>query len=186
MKKELLNVYKYFSHNLRTCTSTIVATLEALKMGLIGTDSDEMQHVYESSYIIDILDVSFSICLDYILNKSCKLSEYDLNINQLIERFLAEQKQLILLHELNVDVRGTQIILSKNTYVIKYFLQLILFETIKNAMNNLEIILENNSVRFILDEAKDEPNEIFSFFSDILKQGGTAFYYEKNQYVVEF
>ncbi|MCA1927261.1 MAG: hypothetical protein LDL13_05830 [Calditerrivibrio sp.] len=186
MKNDLLTVYSYFSHNFRTCTSTIVATIEALKMELIDVNSDEMKSIYESSFIMDILDVCLNICIDHILNLNSKASDYDLNITNLIKKFVEEQKQLIELSELEVEIPEEDFIVNKNSYIIKNLLQIILFEGTKNATHKLKIKIDGKTIFIQLKDSKDNPNDIFGIFKNIFKQNGVNFEYNKDEYILEF
>ncbi len=186
MRKELLETYEYFSHNFRTCTSTIVATIEALKMELISINDDEMNSVYESAYILDVLDISLNICIEFLIQKEIKITDYELNLMNLVRRFLDEQKGLVLLNELSVDVDGEDVTIIKNGYIIKYFLQLILFEAIKNAKDHLSIFISPDRIRIVLGDNKDEPPVIFSFLATIFKHYGNNFTFSSKEYLLEF
>ncbi|MEF3254032.1 MAG: hypothetical protein K6348_00465 [Deferribacterales bacterium] len=188
MKNKLTTTYNYFSHNLRTCTSTIVATLEALKMEIIEIDSEEMQSVYESSYLIDILDASFSICLNHILEVNDDELNYELNLLNLLHKFLEEQKQLINLSELTVTINDTELTIKKGGFAIKNLLQLILFEAIKNSSEELHINLDDNNNKIIITipKPKDNPHNIFEIFHEIFNKKGITFNYNKNRYILEF
>lgn len=185
MKKELIETYEYFSHNFRTCTSTIVATIEALKMELISINDDEVNSVYESAYILDVLDISLNICIEFLVQKEIKITDYELNITNLVNKFLDEQKGLILLNELTVNVDGKDVIITKNGYIIKYFLQLILFEAIKNAKGYLNIVITSEYVKILLGENKDEPPVIFNFLATIFQHYGCQFTFNAKEYFLE-
>lgn len=186
MKDDLLTVYSYFSHNFRTCTSTIVTTIEALKMELIDVNSDEMKSIYESSFIMDILDVCLNICIDHILNVNSKTSDYELNITNLIKKFVEEQQQLIELSELEIEMPDKDFIVNKNSYIIKNLLQIILFEGTKNAIDKLTIKIDGSRIDIQLKKSKDNPHEIFDIFKNIFKKNGVNFEYNKNEYFLEF
>ncbi|MCX8084465.1 MAG: hypothetical protein N3C60_06035 [Calditerrivibrio sp.] len=186
VKKDLIDIYGYFSHNLRTCTSTIVATLEALKTGIISIDDEEMNSVYESAYIIDILDVSLNILIDHILQKKIYDSEYEVNIKTIVEKFLEEQKSLITLQEVTVNIEAVDCRISKSGYILKYLLQLIIFEVIKISSNNLEIEISQKSLNISIEEARDAFPNIFKIIKDIFSKHGITFEYTKNNLIVEF
>lgn len=185
MKKELLETYEYFSHNLRTCTSTIVATLEALKMEIISINDEEMKNVYESAYILDILDISLSICIDHLVMKDIENTDYELNLMKLIKTFLAEQSNLIKLNELTINIEGEDTTIVKNGYILKYLLQLILFEAIKNTNKELYIAIQKNKIIIDLKNHKDTPPKIFNLLSTILEKHGILFTYSDNNYMME-
>ncbi|MGC8768549.1 hypothetical protein [Calditerrivibrio sp.] len=186
MKKELIKIYEYFSHNFRTCTSTIVATLEALKMDLINVNDEEMNSVYESAYIMDILDISLNICIDHLIQKEVKNTDYELNVTNLIKKFLDEQKSFILLNEVETNVSGDDLVIYKNGYILKYLLQLIIFEAIKNSSDFLNIRVSDKEVHIKINNPKDNPPVIFNLLADIFHKYGFKFTFNDKEYTLEF
>ncbi|MGE4497729.1 MAG: hypothetical protein AB7E48_07600, partial [Deferribacterales bacterium] len=64
--EELLTVYKYFSHNIRTSTSTIVAMMEAVKDGFDDDTGEMMELVAQSGFLLDLFDRGMSATFRYI------------------------------------------------------------------------------------------------------------------------
>lgn len=186
MKKELIKIYEYFSHNFRTCTSTIVATLEALKMDLINVNDEEMNSVYESAYIMDILDISLNICIDHLIQNDVKNTDYELNVTNLIKKFLDEQKSFILLNEVEININGEDFVIHKNGYILKYLLQLIIFEAIKNSSDLLNIKVSDQKVDIQINNPKAHPPVIFNLLSDILNKYGFNFTFNEKEYILGF
>ena len=66
---DLSVVREYFSHNLRTSTAMVVATVSLFKFGL-SDDSDSMADmIVESAYFLDVYDKGMEILFNYILGK---------------------------------------------------------------------------------------------------------------------
>ena len=65
-------VREYFSHNMRTSTAMVVATVSIFKFGL-SDDTDNMTDmIIESSYFLDVYDKAIVVLFNYVLNKPIK------------------------------------------------------------------------------------------------------------------
>src|SRR6056297_967646 len=87
VKEDLRLAYEYFSHHIRTSSSTIVATLEAVKDGL-ADDPDEMLNIVtESGFLLDLFDRGLCVAISIASGDELPARSERINVGRLSEHF---------------------------------------------------------------------------------------------------
>jgi hypothetical protein len=176
---DLKEIYSYFSHNFRTSVATIITTIEAVKMELMNLDSEEVNCVYESAFILDLCDVSLNICIDFIVNGKIPEGKQIITPCSYINNVLNEFKSYIKESEIKINTEFDDFQVESNEFVIKNFLQLITVENIKNTINEITISSKNNKITFKIDQNISIP-VAYETIAEILKLCAVDFKYTEN------
>ena len=187
IKNSFQVVYKYFSHNIRTSTATIVAMLEALKDGL-GDDADEMMSmITESGFLLDLFDRGLSSCSNYILSGEISGVQDRINLHRLVNRFLdevtyfqdtgAERPEIDIPDDFEVD---------DTSYIFKTLFQIILFEASKTCADCMKISLRQGQLSVRCANLFTENPEILKLFIEMFTAVGIEAGYDGEIYNMRF
>lgn len=163
------DIYSYFSHNFRTSVSTIIATIEAVKLDLIDIHSDEMDSVYESAYMLDLYDTSLSICIKFISDGKVDSEISDIDPTFYVEHLIREFDSYIKESGMPLTVNLVPFKTKSNDFTVKNLLQLITCEILRLSPGGMTVASENNNIIFSPLNTFIEIPEIFGIFQEILK-----------------
>jgi|GEM_PF-1777736 hypothetical protein len=187
MNDELFNIYEYFSHNFRTFTSTIVAGIEVLKLDFDVDKKSGVASIYESSYLLDLYDNAFNICLKHVLGKNDNLSKSNFKPLNTVEKLLDEFDDLIKLKQITVSIEN----MAENgvagyEFVYKNLFQIIIYEIVRVSQGDIDIRFWDSEIQVCYEEITENLPDIFSIFKEILKKYDMLFFYENNRVILEF
>lgn len=190
MENERLKcAYEYFSHNIRTATSTIVAILEAIKSGLVEDDEmqDMMDMVVESGFFLDMFDSGMETCFRFLVDSTAPVSSELIDINKLVPHFMERVPKLM-------EERGTTVVQNitssirtdGSAHTIKVLLEIILYEAVKSSGETLTVSSEDRTLTVVSSEPFVEIPEVFSILKDILSRCGVSFDWTEESFVLGF
>lgn len=182
-EKNLETVYKYFSHHIRTNTSVIVATLEAINEGLSDQSMTEM--IMESGYLLDLFDRGMSVCFNHILGKEESSQPENVELGLLINLFIKNA----------VTKDGTcctAITIPKNIkihcepYSFKNLTQILLHETALVSRCSFKADFKGNELTIAPDHGYYEFPAVFSIFEEIYAKQEITAIYNKTSIILRF
>lgn len=185
--EELITVYKYFSHHIRTSTSTIVAMMEAVKDD-IGDDSGEMiELVAQSGFILDLFDRGMSATFRYLIESEIEQQESKINIKKLTEHLLERTCVLNEVPFLKLDINiDSDFDVESSAYLLKSIFLIIVYEAVKNASEKLTIVGKAPLLSLISENDFTAFPEIIHIFSEMLEKVGVKLSYGKNTISMRF
>jgi hypothetical protein len=178
MKDMLNTTFRYFSHNIRTATSTIVAMLEVVKDEL-GEDNDEMFHyVTESGFLLDLFDKGFSTCLQYVVCGEIESLNDDIELERLVDSFFHE---VTLANEVGdfelVKKIDSGFVVKDTAYIFKTIFQIMLYEASKIHSGSIEIVASGNEIRVTCDDLFPEHKIMEQVVTNLYKEINIDFKY---------
>lgn len=183
---DLSIVREYFSHNLRTSTAIVVATVSLFKFGF-SDDTDSMADtIVESSYFLDIYDKGMEILFNYILGKPVCNNKEIFEPVRIANRVVEDLRCTIT--EQNVTIRRSFKDICKcetNSYVAKTLLELILCEEIRKCASSLTISSHDNKLCIDKTYETKDP-EIYKIFAKIFAEFSIEFTYTPNSLTLRF
>lgn len=184
--KELSDVREYFSHNIRTSTAMVVATVMVLKYGLSEEDSTGTDIISESAYFLDVYDKGMDICFDFVLGKPVKNDGEEISPSKIIRHFAA--KLPITIKEQGIDFSEDldEFVCKSNGYMVKTLLEMILCQEVRAAKGKLSVTGKNGEYRLINSEPIGKPPEIYKIFKKIFADLGTDFSFGDNFLTLRF
>ncbi len=187
MNDELFTIYEYFSHNFRTFTSTIVASIEVLKLDLDVEGKFDTASIYESSYLLDLYDNAFNICLKHALCKDETLKKSNFNPLTMVKGLLGEFDSLIKLKHVNVCIEGkAENEIFGYEFIYKNLFQVIVYEIIRLSQENISIRFWDSRIEILYGNIRENLPEIFLIFKEILEKYDMMFFCRNNTAVLEF
>jgi hypothetical protein len=186
-KDDLLMVYKYFSHNIRTSTSTIVAMMEAVQDGFDDDSGEMMELVAQSGFLLDMFDRGMSATFRYLIANEIEKRDDEVNIGKLTEHLLektcviAETPETDL--ELNID---ENFCVRNNAYLLKSIFLITLYETVKSSSGKVEITGTSPLLTIRSSNGFANFPEIIQIFSEIFCQVGILLKYDTNSLSMRF
>jgi len=186
MNDELFTIYEYFSHNFRTFTSTIVASIEVLKLELDVDEKFNIASIYESSYLLDLYDNAFNICLKHALGKDETLKKSNFNPLTMVKGLLGEFDDLANLKQINICIEGVGENVYGYEFIYKNLFQVIVYEIIRLSQENISIRFWDSRIEVLFGNIREKLPEIFLIFKEILEKYDMVFFYRNNTAVLEF
>lgn len=187
MKDDISNIYEFFSHNFRTFTATIVASVEVLKLDLSSVDELDIASIYESGYLMDIYDNAFNLCLKYALGKPGNSVKSDFSPGVTINKFVSEFEDFINLKGINVDFRDlAEKKFSGDEFVYKNIVQVVLYEIIRVSETDVSIVTKDDRIVIKYDTISEELPVIFEIFPKLLKKYDITFTKNDKSFILEF
>lgn len=179
-------VREYFSHNMRTSTAMVVATVSIFKFGL-SDDTDNMTDmIIESSYFLDVYDKGMEVLFNYVLCKPIKNNQEKFDPVKIAVKVVEDLKCSIQEQNINVSCIFDEMTPVKtNSYIAKTILELILCEEIRKCSSELSIRSRDN----ILTIKKSTPTEnpdIYNIFKNILAEVEIEFTYTSDSVSLRF
>lgn len=156
IKKKFNDIYKYFSHNLRTSTSTIVAMLEAIKDGLTEDAEEMIELVHEAGFLLDVFDKGMSTCSNYAVKEKLEGPDERINLKKLTEHFFS---RLIMYEEAIIEIPDN-IEINDKAFAFKNLYCILLHESLRTSNGFFKITGDKHHVTF---ECKD----LFNGYLDI-------------------
>lgn len=170
LRKDIKEIYNFFSHNIRTFNSEIVTTIECFKLGFFKQGDGEDDLIYEAAYLLDLYDTVFNICLEDTLgdtpkinSEECDVAAITADLKKNIKGFLAES---------NIDMiyESTQKNLITDLFIFKNIYKVLLYEIIKLSEANVVISLKNNILQVAHGKLLSDLPPIMGIFINILKK----------------
>lgn len=183
---DLKKVYSYFSHNFRTSISTIIATIEAVRLDLIDMNSDEMNSVYESAYLLDLFDTSLNICINYVADGKVDQDVSEISPVLYVQHILNEFSGFIQENGMRVQMAASSFQTETNEFTVKNLTQLLTSEMLRLSPTGLTISSEGASIVFIPTETFLEIPDIFETFKEILSGCSVDFIYSIEEVRLNF
>jgi len=181
IERRLDVTYRYFSHHIRTCTSVVVAMLDAVAEGL--TDKSMTDMIMESGYLLDIYDRGMSVCFNHVLGKPHDAEIGDVDINHLVELYIknavSEEGAAVANHLKGVTVRC-------DAYSFKSLFQILLQEGLSSSKDELKITHDSNKIYILPDKGYNEIQPIFAIFAEIFDRTGIVMSYDKTSIILRF
>jgi hypothetical protein len=184
---DLLLVYKYFSHNIRTSTSTIVAMMEAVKDGFDDDTGEMMELVAQSGFLLDLFDRGMSATFRYIVAGEIEKRDDEIEIGKLTEHLL--EKTCVLSEtpetdlELDIDEKFK---VKNNAYLLKSIFLIILYEAVKTSSGKLEITGVFPLLTIKCSNGFTGLPEIIQIFSEMFAKVGILLKYDSNSISMRF
>ncbi len=174
---DLSVVREYFSHNLRTSTAMVVATVSLFKFGL-SDDSDSMADmIVESAYFLDVYDKGMEILFNYILGKPIRNDKETFDPVKITGKVIEDLKNTV--KEQNMNTCET------NSYVAKALLELILCEEIRKCNAEMTISSRDN-VLCIKKTTETKNPEIYKIFAKFFAEFSIEFTYTLDTITLRF
>lgn len=183
---DLSVVREYFSHNLRTSTAMVVATVSIFKFGL-SDDTDNMADmIIESSYFLDVYDKGMEVLFNYVLGKPIRNDKEAFDPVKITGKVIEDLRSSIKEQNINVlcffeDMK----VIETNSYVAKTLLELILCEEIRKCTSDLTISSRDNIL--LIKKTKGTKNpEIYNIFARFFKEFNIEFTYTEDTLTLRF
>lgn len=179
-------VREYFSHNMRTSTAMVVATVSIFKFGL-SDDTDNMTDmIIESSYFLDVYDKGMEVLFNFVLGKPIKNEQEKFDPVKITGKVIEDLRCSI--NEQNIKVSCIFDEMSEvktNSYIAKTLLELILCEEVRKCSSELNIVSRDNVLTFKKANQTDIP-EIYNIFNKILAEVNIEFTYTSDSVSLRF
>ena len=184
--KELSIVREYFSHNMRTATAMVVATVSIFKFGLDDDTENLSNMIIESSYFLDIYDKGMEVLFNYILGKPLRTEKEEIDPVKITGRLIDDLQCSIKEQGLNVECFFEDMnIKETNGYIVKTLLELILCEEIKKSEAGIEI-KTGDKVFSIRKAVPNDSPEIYDIYIKLLAELNIEFKYNKENLTLKF
>lgn len=183
---DLSVVREYFSHNLRTSTAMVVATVSIFKFGL-SDDTDNMADmIIESSYFLDVYDKGMEVLFNYVLGKPIRNDKEAFDPVKITGKVIEDLRSSIKEQNINVlcffeDMKPVE----TNSYVAKTLLELILCEEIRKCTSDLTISSRDNILLIKKEKGTKNP-EIYKIFARFFKEFNIEFTYTEDTLTLRF
>ncbi len=179
-------VREYFSHNMRTSTAMVVATVSIFKFGL-SDDTDNMTDmIIESSYFLDVYDKGMEVLFNFVLGKPIKNEQEKFDPVKITGKVIEDLRCSI--NEQNIKVSCIFDEMSEvktNSYIAKTLLELILCEEVRKCSSELNIVSRDNVLTLKKSNQTDIP-EIYNIFNKILAEVNIEFTYTSDSVSLRF
>lgn len=184
--KDLSVVREYFSHNMRTATAMVVATVSIFKFGLDDDTENLSNMIIESSYFLDIYDKGMEVLFNYILGKPLRSEKDEIDPVKITARLIEDLQCSIKEQGLNVECYFDDMTISEtNSYIVKTLLELILCEEIKKSEAGIEIKTGDKTFSIRKAAPTDNP-EIYDIYVKLLSDLNIEFKYTKDNLTLKF
>ena len=169
--RDLSIVREYFSHNMRTSTAMVVATVSLFKFGLSDDTDDSMTDmIIESAYFLDVYDKGMEVMFNYVLGKPIRNDKEIFDPVKITGKVIEDLKCSIKDQNINVTcIFGEMEIFETNSYVAKTILELILCEEIRKCTDEISIHTRGNVLTIKKTNSNDAP-EMYKLFTKFLKE----------------
>lgn len=183
---DLSVVREYFSHNLRTSTAMVVATVSLFKFGL-SDDSDSMADmIVESAYFLDVYDKGMEILFNYILGKPIRNDKETFDPVKITGKVIEDLKNTVKEQNINIFCRFENMnTCETNSYVAKALLELILCEEIRKCNAEMTISSRDN-VLCIKKTTETKNPEIYKIFAKFFAEFSIEFTYTLDTITLRF
>ena len=183
---DLSVVREYFSHNLRTSTAMVVATVSLFKFGL-GEASDIMDNmIVESAYFLDVYDKGMEILFNYILGKPIRNDKETFDPVKITGKVIEDLKNTVKEQNINIFCCFENMnTCETNSYVAKALLELILCEEIRKCNAEMTISSRDN-VLCIKKTTETKNPEIYKIFAKFFAEFSIEFTYTLDTITLRF
>lgn len=183
---DLSVVWEYFSHNLRTSTAMVVATVSLFKFGL-SDDSDSMADmIVESAYFLDVYDKGMEILFNYILGKPIRNDKETFDPVKITGKVIEDLKNTVKEQNINIFCCFENMnTCETNSYVAKALLELILCEEIRKCNAEMTISSRDN-VLCIKKTTETKNPEIYKIFAKFFAEFSIEFTYTLDTITLRF
>lgn len=170
LRKDIKDIYNFFSHNIRTFNSEIVTTIECFKLGFLKQDDSETDLIYEAAYLLDLYDTVFNICLEDTLGDTPKISPEECDVAAITADLKKNIK--VFMAESNIDViyESTQKNFTTDLFIFKNIYKVVLYEIIKISEENVVITVQKNILQIAHGKLLSDLPPIMEIFINILKK----------------
>ena len=179
-------VREYFSHNMRTSTAMVVATVSIFKFGL-SADTDNMTDmIIESSYFLDVYDKGMEVLFNYVLNKPKKKKKEKFDPVKITGKVIEDLRCSIQEQNIKVScIYDEMNPVKTNSYIAKTLLELILCEEIRKCSSELSIHSRGDVLTIKKSYNTDIP-DIYQIFKNILAEVEIDFIYTSDSVSLRF
>lgn len=179
-------VREYFSHNMRTSTAMVVATVSIFKFGL-SDDTDNMTDmIIESSYFLDVYDKGMEVLFNYVLNKPIKNEKEKFDPVKITGKVIEDLRCSIQEQNIKVScIYDEMNPVKTNSYIAKTLLELILCEEIRKCSSELSIHSRGDVLTIKKSYNTDIP-DIYQIFKNILAEVEIDFIYTSDSVSLRF
>lgn len=183
---DLSVVREYFSHNLRTSTAMVVATVSLFKFGL-SDDTDSMADmIVESSYFLDVYDKGMEVLFNYILGKPIRNDKETFDPVKITGKVIEDLRSTIKEQNINISCFFEDMnTWETNSYVAKTLLELILCEEIRKCTAEMTISSRDN-VLYIKKAEESKNPEIYKIFARFFAEFNIEFTYTLDTLTLRF
>ena len=183
---DLSVVREYFSHNMRTSTAMVVATVSIFKFGL-SDDTDNMTDmIIESSYFLDVYDKGMEVLFNYVLNKPIKNEKEKFDPVKITGKVIEDLRCSIQEQNIKVScIYDEMNPVKTNSYIAKTLLELILCEEIRKCSSELSIHSRGDVLTIKKSYNTDIP-DIYQIFKNILAEVEIDFIYTSDSVSLRF
>lgn len=179
-------VREYFSHNLRTSTAMVVATVSMFKYGLSDDTDNIADMIIESAYFLDIYDKGMETLFSYIFGNTLRNDKEHIDPVKIAGKLIDDIKNSIKTQGVEIECFFDEMdIDNNNSYVVKTLIELILCEEIRKCESKLVIKAKDNVFTILRDKVFQSP-EIYSIFARILLELNIKFEYSSENLILRF
>lgn len=171
-------VREYFSHNMRTSTAMVVATLMIGKCELGSGIENISEILYESAYFLDIYDKGMEICFDYVLGEPVSKELDDVYPSKVINHVHSQLPMTLEEQEVSVELNIDDFTTKSNSYIIKSLLEVILCEEVRRAKGVLKISGSGGEYLISRQPSDFERPAIFTVFTKMFAELGIKLIYD--------
>lgn len=184
--KDLSIVREYFSHNMRTSTAMVVATVSMFKYGL-NDDIDNMSDIIiESAYFLDIYDKGMETLFSYLFDNKIRNDKEQFDPLKIAVRLIEDIKNSIKTQGVEIECFFDNMnINNTNSYAVKTLIELILCEEIRKSESKLILKAKNNTFTIIREKPSELP-AIYSIFARFLQELNIEFTYDNETLILRF
>lgn len=179
-------VREYFSHNMRTSTAMVVATVSIFKFGLSDDTDNLTDMIMESSYFLDMYDKGMEIFFHYVLGKPIRNDREQVDPIKITNKLIENLSNTIKEQGVKVELCFEEMTIPEtNSYLVKTLLELIIAEEIKKCDAGISIRTRNNTFSISKEKGTDYP-EIYGIFAVLLSDLNIEFQYDEKNIALRF
>ena len=183
---DLSVVREYFSHNLRTSTAMVVATVSLFKFGLSDDSASMADMIVESAYFLDVYDKGMEILFNYILGKPIRNDKETFDPVKITGKVIEDLKNTVKEQNINIFCCFENMnTCETNSYVAKALLELILCEEIRKCNAEMTISSRDN-VLCIKKTTETKNPEIYKIFAKFFAEFSIEFTYTLDTITLRF
>lgn len=184
--RDLNIVREYFSHNMRTSTAMVVATVSIFKFGL-SDDTDNMTDmIMESSYFLDVYDKGMEVLFNFVLGNPIENGQEKFDPVKIAGKVTEDLRCSIQEQNIKISCIFDEMVSVKtNSYIAKTVLELVLCEEIRKCTSELLIHSRDNVLTIKKLNQSDTP-EIYQIFNKLLAEVGIEFSYSPEAVSLRF
>lgn len=186
MKKELNDIYKYFSHHIRNCTATIAASVTLISYDMVPEDSNLVSEIVEASFFLDLFDAAMNICFCHILDEPCRSTSEVFKPDASLQHFIEQAKDTFRERNVNIVMNVTSpAVIMGSAYELRTLTNMIIYEILLQSSGKVDITIFKNELTIKSSEHINIPS-VFDIFKNVLAAKDVHFEYNDNGCILRY